>query len=195
MSSCSSKDRSESYSNESSVPNFSKLKPYDLELLWEPRMFLLESELESQTEKQGRIGNPDWCQCSECKPMATYTESLCSQGANGVPEEVFEVQKCITKSSAFWMFCLKKPVFYASLSALNHLRGDFMENLNNSLYRYAGYKQYTFRVHIYLGKGVCKVFPSCTVWEIRNEYKADNDVYASFMESKEDEERRLNTGY
>ena len=61
------------------------------------------------------------------------------------------------------MFCLKKTVFYASLSALNHLRGDFMENLNNSLYRYAGYKQYTFRVHTYLGKGVCKVFPSCTV--------------------------------
>ena len=64
-------------------------------------MFSLESELESQTEKQGRIRNPDWCQCSECKPMATYTESLCCQGANGVPEELFEVQKCITKSSEF----------------------------------------------------------------------------------------------
>ena len=91
------------------------------------------------------------------------------------------------------MVCLGKPVLHASLSAPNHLRGNSMENMDNSSYRFAGCKQYTFWLHNYLGKGVCKVIPSCTLWAIRNEYKANNDVYVPFMERKEDEECQLNT--
>ena len=72
--------------------------------------------------------------------MTTYTGSLCCQDTNEVPEELFEGQKCITKSSGFRMVCLEKTVLHASLSALNHLRGDSMENLDNSSYRFAGYK-------------------------------------------------------
>ena len=53
-------------------------------------------------------------------------ESLCCQESNEFPEELFEGQKCITKSSGFRMVYLEKPVFYASLSPLNHLRGDSM---------------------------------------------------------------------
>ena len=136
-------------------------------------MFSSESELESEAEEQGRIGNTDWCQCGECKPMATYKESLCRQNTNEVPEKLFEGQECIKKSSGFRMVCLEKPVLHAPLSALNHVRGDFMENLDNSSYRFAGYKQYTFWVHNYNGKGVRKVIPLCAVWKIRNEYKAD----------------------
>ena len=89
--------------------------------------------------------------------------------------------KCITKSSGFGTVCLEKPVLHASLSALNHLCGDSMEYLENSLYRFAGYKQYTFLMYNYLWKGLRKVIPSSTVWEIRNEYKPDNDVYVPFM--------------
>ena len=48
-------------------------------------------------------------------------------------------------------------------------------------------------MHNYRGKGVRKVIPSRAVWKIRNECKADNDVYVPFMESKEDEEHHLNT--
>ena len=90
-------------------------------------MFSSESELESEAEEQGRIGNTDWCQCGECKPMATYKESLCRQNTNEVPEKLFEGQECIKKSSGFRMVCLEKPVLHASLSALNHVRGDFMK--------------------------------------------------------------------
>ena len=114
----------------------------------------MESALENEAEEHGRIGNTDWCQCSECKPMTTYMESLCCQDNNEVPEELFEEQKCITKSSRFCMVCLEKLVLDAPLSALNQFCGDSMENLDNSSYRFAGYKQYTFRVHNYLGKGV-----------------------------------------
>ena len=125
--------------------------------------------------------------------MTTYTESLCCQDTNKVPEELFEGKKCITKSSGLRMVCLEKLVLHASLSALNHLPGDSMENRDNGSYSFAGYKQYTFWEHHYLGKGVRKVIPSYAVWRMRNEYKADNDVYVPFMESKEDEERRLNS--
>ena len=120
---------------------------------------------------------------------------LCCQDINEVPEELYEGQKCITKSSGFWMVYLEKPVLHASLWALNHLHGDSMENMDNSLYRFAGYNQYTFWVHNYLAKGVCKVILSCAVWKIWNECKADNDLYVPFMESKEDEERRLSTDH
>ena len=95
--------------------------------------------------------------------MTMYTEILCCQDTNEVPEKLCEGQKCFVKSSRFKMVCLEKPVLHASLSALNHLRGDSMENLNNSSYRLAGYKQCTIWVHSYLGKGVLKVIPSCAV--------------------------------
>ena len=95
--------------------------------------------------------------------MATYTESLCCQDTNEVSEELCEEQRCITKPNRFQMVCMEKPVLHASLSALDYLRGDSMENLDNSSYRFAGYKQYIFWLHNYLGKGVRKVIPSCAV--------------------------------
>ena len=69
---------------------------------------------------------------------ATYTESLCCQDTNEGSEELSEGQKCIAKPSRFKIVCMEKPVLHASLSALNYLRGDFMENLDNSSYRFAG---------------------------------------------------------
>ena len=65
---------------------------------------------------------------------------------------------------------------------LNYLRGDSMENLDNSSYRFAGYKRYTFGVHNYLGKR-CSQSHSI-MRHIENGYKAVNDVYVTFMESK-----------
>ena len=58
-SSFSMEDRSKSSSNESIILEFSKLKPYDLETVYKPTIFLLESEPESETEEQWRIGNTD----------------------------------------------------------------------------------------------------------------------------------------
>ena len=92
--------------------------------------------------------------------MATHTEGLRCQDTNEVSAELSEGQKCITKPSRFKIVCMEKTVLHASLSALNDLRCDSMENLDNSSYRFAGYKQYTFWVHNCLGKGVRKVIPS-----------------------------------
>ena len=62
--------------------------------------------------------------------MATYKESLCCQETKKFSRELFEEQKSIRKSSGFQIACLKKPILHASLSAVNHLRGDSMENLD-----------------------------------------------------------------
>ena len=72
MSSFTTEDRNKSPSNESVILDFSKLKPYDLEPVCKSRMFLSESELESEAEEQGRIGNAYWCQCGECQHMAVW---------------------------------------------------------------------------------------------------------------------------
>ena len=63
MSSFYTEDRNKSSSNESIILDISKLKPFDLEPVCESRMFSSESELESEPEEQGRIGNAYWCQC------------------------------------------------------------------------------------------------------------------------------------
>ena len=39
--------------------------------------------------------------------------------------------KCITDSNGFQMVCLAKPVLKTALSALNRLRGDSMDNIDN----------------------------------------------------------------
>ena len=72
MSSFSMEDKNKSFSNESIILGFSKLKPYDLEPVCKSCMSLSESELESEAEEPGRIGNAYWCQCGECKHMAIW---------------------------------------------------------------------------------------------------------------------------
>ena len=110
MSSCSSKDKNESSSNESIILEFSKLKPYDLEPVCKPSMFSLESELEREAEEQGRIGNTDWCQCGECKPMATYAENLYCQDTNEVT--IVDVQMVEINLNIYLMlFEFKKLIF------------------------------------------------------------------------------------
>ena len=89
---------SRSSSEESLPDDLSNLKPYD----WEPRRsasevadlmknLSLSSDTEDSSEENAedkRIGNTDWCGC--CRPMDTYTESLCCAETNDVPEEYFE---------------------------------------------------------------------------------------------------------
>ena len=93
---------SEEYSSENSdsqssgeefLPDLNKLKPYDLEPMISgdsEEHFDDNTSDDSDEEEQRRIGNINWCQCGRCQPMFTYTESLCCQETNEVPEELFE---------------------------------------------------------------------------------------------------------
>ncbi|XP_066922307.1 P2X purinoceptor 7-like [Clytia hemisphaerica] len=175
--------------NECSLPDLNSLKPYD----FEPEIPSVSEEEEidqpSENKSKSRIGNTDWCECGECRPMDTETESLCCLDTNEVPEEYFEGKKCVSKSDQFHMVCIAKPVLKTALSALNNLRGDEMKK--NPGHKYAGYKQYTWWVHNHLGFGVRKVIPSCSVLAIRITYPAPDAKYIPFMEYKEEEKRLL----
>ena len=116
--------------------------------------------------------------------IESEAESLCCLDTDEVSDDYFEGQKCVTSSEGFNSVCLSKT----ALSALNDLRGDYV---NNCAYKYAGYKQFTRWVHNYLGKGVRKVIPSCAVWAIRTKYPSGDDRYIPFMKSKEEEKRIL----
>ena len=98
---------------------------------------------------------------------------------------VFREQMCYT----FKTVCVTQNVLKTALLALNDLQGDNLTDTSNCANRYAGYKQYTWWVHNNLGKGVCKVIPSCDVWAIRNNYPSIHEKYIPFMESKEGEKR------
>ena len=81
-------------SSEVSVPDsLSNLKSYD----WKHRRsasevaeLMKKLPLTSDTEynsskgdaEDKRIGNTDWCRCGFCKPMDTYTQSLCYAETN-----------------------------------------------------------------------------------------------------------------
>ena len=63
----------------------------------EPRIELGEiSSSDEEIEEYGaqmnnRIGNSNWCVCGGiCKPMETYTESLCCRETNEIPKDFFK---------------------------------------------------------------------------------------------------------
>ena len=185
-------DSSEEHSSEESLPDV--LKPFDFEPVCSPRKDEIVTSSDEEKHKNTssgeklRKGNTNWCLCGKCKAMDTEAESFCCRDTNEVPDDYFEGHMCVTESCGFQMVCLSKPVLKTALSALNHYRGDSLENIDKRYFRFAGYKQYIFWVYNYLGKGVRKVIPSCAVWRIRNEFKAnDDEVYVPFSESRADE--------
>ena len=75
-----------------SLPDVTKLKPYD----FEPEASSSEednidiSNDDSSDEEKSRIGNVDWCVCGKCRPMQTFTERLCCRDTNEVADDLFE---------------------------------------------------------------------------------------------------------
>ena len=85
----------ESDFSENEIPNLNSLKPFE----FKPKTSIeyINSSSSSDDEEKGtedkvkRIGNSEWCGSSkQCKPMKSYTESLCCQEGNDMPERYFE---------------------------------------------------------------------------------------------------------
>ena len=95
MSSSSESVDSDSSSSSISIPNISKLQPCDLEPTLPSSTVSSNSNSDectsdSEQEKE-RIGNTDSYVCGgKCRPMESYTESLCCRETNEVPDEYFE---------------------------------------------------------------------------------------------------------
>ena len=85
----------ESDFSENEIPDLNSLKPFE----FKPKTSIkdINSSSSSDDEEKGtkdkvkRIGNSEWCGCSkQCKPMKSYTESLCYREGNDMPERYFE---------------------------------------------------------------------------------------------------------
>ena len=59
------------------------------------------------------------------------------------------------------------------------------------LYRFAGYKQFSWWIHNRLGKGVRKVIPSCALSSILRKYPSADGSYIPFKERRDDETSQL----
>ena len=84
----------ESDFSKNEIPDLKYLKPFE----FEPKTNIedinsssSDDEEEGIEDKVKQIGNSKWCECSkQCKLMKTYTESLCCQEGNDIPEQNFE---------------------------------------------------------------------------------------------------------
>ena len=133
-----------------SPPRANNLRPYDFEpaaVVSGDNVALRENE--GALSHESRIGNINWCVCGNCQRMETEEESRCCREADEVPEEFFSGHPCVTCNEDFRTVCLSlnKDVLKTALSALNNMRGDRINITNRSL-RYAGYRQYKYRINI-----------------------------------------------
>ncbi|KAK3708356.1 hypothetical protein QZH41_004266 [Actinostola sp. cb2023] len=79
-----------------------------------------DSSESSGSEDEGdldssRLGNTDWCECSECQQMPTGAESLCCHEIDAVLEkmedhEAYGFVNCVTEIPAFSSVCMDKDV-------------------------------------------------------------------------------------
>ena len=85
----------ESDFSENEIRDLNSLKPFE----FKPKTSIedINSSSSSDDEEKGtedkvkQIGNSEWCGGSkQSKPMKSYTESLCCQEGNDMPERYFE---------------------------------------------------------------------------------------------------------
>ena len=81
-------DESSSSDNDISLPDLTKLQPYEFEPFNIFKRFFITFQNVLPSRK--RLGNTNWCQCGNCRPMATETESLCCAETNEVADDMFE---------------------------------------------------------------------------------------------------------
>ncbi len=107
---------------------------------------------------------PTWCVCGNCRPMAQEIENKCCKQ-----------KKCITFSSRFSKICLDPDVLELCIRNTSDIRNDHEDNSTRA-FRKAAYRQFILARHGYLGKGNCRVCPSCVVIKIRERYPSVTGV-------------------
>ena len=84
----------ESDFSENEIPSLNSLKPFEFEVKTTIRDINSSSSDDKEEgieDKVKWIGNSQWCKCSkQCKPIKTYTESLCCREKNDIPERCFK---------------------------------------------------------------------------------------------------------
>ena len=91
---------------------------------------------ELKTKTTIRVGNLDWCECSQCQNETREIDCLCCQEVAALNEKFDEnLMTCITESTELQTLCLNRAVLKNVLTGLHDARGDHLENVcsNRSL--------------------------------------------------------------
>ena len=106
-----------------------------------------------------RVGNKDWCKCSQCKKETWEIYSSCCTEVPAIIENTFEGKKCITLAYKFKFLCHKNTILKIVLVGLNETWGDPLENdndLQNRSLHFAAYKQFIWWFFWIWAKGIDK---------------------------------------
>ena len=95
--------------------------------------------------------------------------------------------KSLTEAKEFQILCINKPVLENILTGLHDSRGDYLEkDTTDRSHCYATYKQFTWWVYKWLGKGNRRVIPSCALWAIQTMYPELDNNYVLYNEGEKD---------
>ena len=104
-----------------------------------------------QPESDPPANMQDWCVCGNCIIMPTPDENKCCRQ-----------RECITFYELFYNLCIDRHVLELLIRARCDIRVEPLD-ISMSSFRKAGYRQFIFWEHGYLGKGNRRIIPSCAV--------------------------------
>uniref|UniRef100_A0A8C6UFW5 P2X purinoreceptor 7 intracellular domain-containing protein n=1 Tax=Neogobius melanostomus TaxID=47308 RepID=A0A8C6UFW5_9GOBI len=136
-----------------------------------------------QKPEESRIGHVQWCLCGSCVPMPTEKESVCCKELNFISATVHDLP-CIAAHPSFNAVCINPDVLWAARVSLHDRFSAGLPNrgqITNRSNRYAGYRQFTWWMHGWLGRRVRRVIPSCAVNKIRQVYPEPSGLYTGFQ--------------
>ncbi|ELT87457.1 hypothetical protein CAPTEDRAFT_198831 [Capitella teleta] len=146
-----------------------------------------ESTAEEATENRLALVNT-WCRCGMCESetLGDEKEAICCSEVTKclkmIAAEASADKQCITLHPDFDVLCLHTTVLRNVLVSLNHTRMDHwnISNLDNRLYRWAAYRQFTW-VHAVLGARIRRVVPACAVNAIRKAFPEVSGDYTGYQ--------------
>ena len=155
-----------------------------------------ESYVLPEDARTGRLANiSEWCRCRNCKDPVREVDCLCCVESAAVGTLRGDRQ-CVTLHSDFEAVCLNRSVLTVCLTAYKEFRNPSTDVFCNTSLRLAAYRQYTWWVHGYLGRGNRRVIPACVVSAIRSRYPNQSGVYVGFQREDDDgNDDQLEAGY
>ena len=114
---------------------------------------------------------PPFCVCGHCMEMPRDKERACCK----------EKRLCRSITRPFQNICVDSDNLATVIRSLADTY-VFTPVYNNKEMRHAAYRQYIMWQHGHLGKGHCKVIPSCCVCKIRKHYPSPDGNYTGYKD-------------
>ena len=91
---------------------------------------------------------------------------------------------CVTNLPGFYGVCLEDTdVLWTALVSVHDRECAYLprhDNVPNKSYRYAPYRQFTWWIHVKLGRHIRRLIPSCVVNKIRERFPEEDGLYCGY---------------